>query len=79
VISPSQEINKIAEQHAHTLPRTMRFLFRVIGAMGRDGSTLLSYVLFEEPFCRALIDLGHQDTMQRKDEILRFIGVDSKD
>ena len=46
VISPSEEINKIAERHAHTLPRTMRFLFSVIGAMGRDGSTLLSYVLF---------------------------------
>ena len=79
VISPSQEINKIAEQYAHTLPRTVRFLFRAIGAMGRDGSTLLSYVLFEEPFCRALIELGHQDTMQRKDEILRFIGVSASD
>ena len=76
VISPSQEINKIAEQYARTLPRTLRFLFRAIGAMGRDGSTLLSYVLFEEPFCRALIELGHQDTMLRKEEILRFIGVD---
>ena len=40
VIAPSQEINKIAEQYAHTLPRTLRFLFRAIGAMGRDGSTL---------------------------------------
>ena len=79
VISPSEEINKIAEQYAHTLPLTMRLAYRAIGAMGRDGSTLLSYLLFEKPFCQALIKLGHQDTMLRKNEILQFIGADSED
>ncbi|SOD39918.1 NTE family protein [Nitrosovibrio sp. Nv4] len=73
VISPSVEINKIAAQHAHTLPRTIRLFYRAIGAMRRDGSALLSYVLFEEPFCRALIELGYQDTMPRRSEILQFI------
>lgn len=57
VISPSMEINKVAEQHADTLPRTVRLFYRAIGAMRRDGSALLSYVLFQEPFCRALIEL----------------------
>lgn len=75
VISPSVEINQIAEQHALALPRTIRLFYRAVGAMGRDGSALLSYVLFEEPFCRALIELGHRDTMLRKAEILRFLGV----
>ncbi|HEX8873565.1 MAG TPA: patatin-like phospholipase family protein [Nitrosospira sp.] len=78
VISPSVEINKIAEQHAHTLPRTISFFYRSIGAMRRDGSALLSYVLFEEPFCRALIELGYQDTMPRRSEILQFIGAEAK-
>ena len=40
VISPSVEINGIAELHAHTLPRTIRLFFRAIGAMRRDGSAL---------------------------------------
>jgi len=78
IISPSVEINKIAEQHAHTLPRTIRLFYRSLGAMRRDGSALLSYVLFEEPFCRALIELGYQDTMRRMPQILQFIGAEPK-
>lgn len=79
VISPSVEINEIAEKHAHALPRTIRLFYRAIGAMSRDGSALLSYVLFEEPFCRALIKLGYQDTIPHTAEILQFLGVDAKD
>jgi NTE family protein len=79
VISPSVEINKIAEQHAHTLPGTMRILSRAIGAMRRDGSALLSYILFEEPFCRALIELGYEDTVAKRAQILRFLGAESED
>ena len=79
VISPSVEINRIAEQHAHTLPRTIRLFYRAIGALRRDGSALLSYVLFEEPFCRALIKLGYDDTMPRRSQILQFIGAKAKE
>jgi NTE family protein len=51
----------------------MRYLYRAIGAMSPSGSRLLSYVLFEASYCRALIDLGYRDTMQQQDEILKFI------
>ena len=78
VISPSVEINRIAELHAHTLPRTIRLFYRAIGALRRDGAALLSYVLFEEPFCRALIELGYEDTMPRRLQILQFIGAEAK-
>jgi len=74
VISPSEEINAIAERYAGTLPRTLRVLFRAIGAKGAAGAALLSYVLFEAPFCHALIELGHRDTMARKEEVLKFLG-----
>lgn len=73
VISPSERINEIALQHANSLPRTMRFLYRAVGAMAPNGSRLLSYVLFEASYCRALIDLGYRDTMQQQDEIVKFI------
>ena len=80
VISPSVEIKRIAEEHAHTLPRTIRIFSRAIGAMKRDGSALLSYVLFKkESFCRALIKLGYQDTIPKRSEILRFIGGAAED
>ncbi len=75
MISPSQGINEIAQKYTSTLPRIMRYLYRAIGAMGPNGSTLLSYVLFEIPFCRELIQLGYNDTMQQKEELLKFIGT----
>ncbi len=78
MIAPSQGINEIAQKYAHTLPWIMRYLYRAIGAMGPNGSTLLSYVLFEMLFCRDLIELGHNDTMQQKEELLKFIGVQGK-
>ena len=56
----------------HELPGTVRFLLRPTGALSRSGSNLASYLLFEEPFCRALIDLGYQDTVAREGEVRAF-------
>lgn len=78
MISPSEQINEIALRYAHSLPIVMRSVCRAIGAMGPNGSTLLSYVLFEAPFCKALIDLGHHDTLQQKDEVLQFLGFNKQ-
>ena len=75
VVSPSEDLEKIAARHAHYLPRSIRFLLRGIGALNRQSSTLVSYLLFEKPFCRELIDLGYRDAMHRKEEILRFLDM----
>lgn len=75
VVYPSEDIAQIASRHADTLPTTIRLLFRLIGANKKSGANLLSYLLFEKPFTRALISLGYQDTMRRKEEILDFIGI----
>jgi NTE family protein len=71
-ISPSQPIERIAARFLHELPRSVRFLLRPTGALNRSGSNLASYLLFEESFCRALIDLGYQDTSARESEVLEF-------
>ena len=68
-ISPSQPIERIAARFIHELPGTVRFILRPTGALNRSGSNLASYLLFEESFCRALIDLGYQDTVGRADEV----------
>jgi NTE family protein len=71
-ITPSQPIERIAARFVHELPRSVRFILRPTGALNRSGSNLASYLLFEEPFCRALIDLGYQDTIGRDAEVREF-------
>ena len=74
LLSPSEELERIASSHAHELPRTIRTLLYFVGGLRRSGSNLLSYVLFEKSYCRALIQLGYKDTMARKDDLLAFLG-----
>jgi NTE family protein len=74
VITPSEELEKLAGAHAHELPRTIRLLLSSVGALQRGGSVLLSYLLFEKSYCRALIELGYRDTMERRDDLLDFLG-----
>jgi NTE family protein len=74
-ITPSQPIERIAARFIHDLPRSVRFLLRPTGALSRAGSNLASYLLFEEPFCRALIDLGYQDTREREAEVQDFFSA----
>ncbi len=75
VISPSQPIEKIAERYASELPWAIRLLLRLVGAVQQGGSILVSYLLSEKKYCSALIDLGYQDTLNRREEILRFLEV----
>jgi len=73
VISPSQSIDKIAERHIKEMPWTIRLLLRLIGAGHHSGVTLVSYLLSEKKFCRALIDLGYQDALKQREEIMKFL------
>jgi len=71
-ITPSQPLERIAARFLHELPGTVRFILRPTGALNRSGSNLASYLLFEQSFCRALIDLGYQDTVSREAEVKEF-------
>lgn len=75
VIAPSERLDHLAAQHAQSLPWTLRLLLRGIGAMNRHGGALTSYLLFEASYTKALIDLGYRDAMDRKEEVLRFLGA----
>lgn len=73
VISPSHRLDTIAGHHRQSLPRPLRVVLRGVGAMRREGSTLLSYLLFEPEYTRALMDLGYRDAMARREEIAAFL------
>jgi len=76
VVSPSEDLGEIAQRHAHHLPLTLRFFLRGIGAMKKDnGSSLVSYLLFEQSYCQELISLGYADAMQKKEELTAFLRI----
>lgn len=77
VISPSEDLERIAIRHVAELPGTLRALFGSVGATQRGGSTLLSYLLFGRRFCRELIALGYRDTMAKRDNLRGFLGYDA--
>ena len=72
-INPSRDISKIAKEHAHRLPKPVRFFLRGIGGLNRNGTSLLSYLLFDKAYCRELIALGYSDTIKRRDEVMAFL------
>ncbi len=73
VISPSEDIDAIADQHVHELPRTLRFFLRKTGSNRGGNVSIASYLLFTEEFCGKLIDLGYQDGMAQREEIEHFL------
>lgn len=75
VMSPSQPLEKIAERHVREMPWTIRLLLRLIGVRQHSGGILVSYLLSERKYIRALIDLGYQDGLKQRDELMVFLGM----
>lgn len=73
VIVPRQDLRSVAAQFLHELPRGVRLLLRGLGAGSNSGLQLVSYLLFESGFTRALIDMGYRDAMEMEDELRAFI------
>ena len=75
IISPSERLERIATEHTNALPWAMKMMLGGIGGMNRRNGTLTSYLLFEKPYTRALIDLGYADTMARSQEVGDFLDL----
>lgn len=73
MISPSEDIGRLAAPYASDMPPAVRLLLHGIGAMRTEGSSLMSYLLFEKGYCRDLIELGYEDTIAKKEEIKDFL------
>lgn len=72
-ISPSKDLSELASKHFNELPRLIRFFFRRLGIGSDEGSTVLSYLLFESAYTKELIELGYHDAMIQKEKIKQFI------
>ncbi|HEY5568623.1 MAG TPA: hypothetical protein VIM81_15465, partial [Gammaproteobacteria bacterium] len=73
VILPREDLRSVAARYAHELPLPLRLLLKGLGAMNRDGMQLVSYLLFESGFTRALIEMGYNDAMGVEEDLRAFL------
>ena len=73
VMLPSEDVREIAARHVHEVPGPVRLLLKGLGAMNKSGMQLASYLLFEAGYTRELIQLGYDDAMARRDELMAFL------
>jgi NTE family protein len=76
VLSPSRDLGAMAVPYAGRLPLGVRYLLHGFGSTEGTGASLLSYLLFERRYTRALLDLGFRDAMARRDEIEAFLAAE---
>ncbi len=75
VINPSIDINKIAHRHFDKVPWAIRRLMATIGVTRHSESSLLSYLLFEQDYCKELIDAGFNDGMAQQRQLCEFLDI----
>jgi NTE family protein len=75
VLRPSKDLGGLVMQTLERLPYLLRHLFRGLGATGKSGWDLLSYLAFDAEYTSRLLALGYSDVTARSAEIATFLGV----
>ncbi len=73
LVVPKEDLREVARRYIGELPRAVRMLLQGVGAYGRGGMQLTSYLLFESGFTRELIAMGYRDAMAMKDDLTAFL------
>ena len=76
VLRPSADLGRMAYNYEARLPRAFRFMTRGLGTLETDSPDLLSFILFQPDYLRALMALGDKDATARADEIEAFLKAD---
>ncbi len=75
VLRPSRDLGRLANEYEAELPRTFRFLTRGLGTRRTRSNDLLSLVMFQNDYLKALLELGERDGETRAAEIDRFLAA----
>ena len=73
VLRPSRDLGKLSSQFETQLPRGIRFLTRGLGTRETKSPDVLSLILFQPRYLRALMEIGEADAHARADEIAAFM------
>jgi len=73
MLAPSVDPREVAARHNNAMPKGLRALLRVIGASDAEGGQLASYLMFEAPYTRELIELGYRDAMEARSALMAFM------
>ncbi|HEY6461850.1 MAG TPA: patatin-like phospholipase family protein [Polyangiaceae bacterium] len=76
-VRPSEDIGRLANDHLKRGrlrgdPILAKRLFSVLDLGVHSEADLASYLLFDGPFCRRLIEMGRSDAQARRDELVHF-------
>ncbi len=76
-VRPSEDIGRLANEHLKRGrlrgdPIVTRRLFSLLDLGVVNEADLASYLLFDGPFCRQLIEMGRADAQARRDDLLEF-------
>jgi NTE family protein len=73
VLRPSRDLGKLSSQFEVQLPKAVRFLTRGLGTKQTESPDVLSLILFQPEYLRALMEIGEEDAHARADEIAAFM------
>lgn len=76
-IGPSEDLALVAERCAHRMPRLLRHLMDGLGTPDAQSADLMSYLLFDSSYTRALIDIGYRDASASIDALEQFLRTEA--
>jgi NTE family protein len=77
VLGPSADLAIVAAAFAHKMPRAIRYVMDGLGTPNAQSADLMSYLLFDSSYTRALLEIGYNDAQARIDEIEAFLATGS--
>lgn len=75
VIKPSEDLSLIASRYFQDMPFAIKMMIKALGINEHSDSSIGSYLLFEQSYCSALINLGYEDAMCQIDDIKTFFNI----
>ena len=73
LLRPSEDLGQLAGRFEPRLPRAFRFLTRGLGTRDTKSPDLLSLLMFQPDYIRALIEVGEKDAEARHDQIAELV------